>query len=75
MVSTVNANTGLGKYFSVVVAVLSVIVLVMIFVIVFIILYQRRLKASAGHTVLPGADTRVNINTKVNKRRQNMPDV
>lgn len=77
IVSTINANTGLRKYFSVVVGVLSVIVLVMIFAIVFIIVYQRRMKASAGHTVLPGADTRVNINTKVNKEIvvQCQPDV
>lgn len=65
MVSTINANSGLRKYFGVVVGVLSVIVLVMIVAIIFIVLYQRKLKASAGHTVLPGADNRVTINTKV----------
>lgn len=65
MVSTINANSGLRRYFGVVVGVLSVIVLVMIVAIVFIVLYQRKLKANAGHTVLPGADPRVNMNTKV----------
>lgn len=65
MVSTINSNTGLRKYFGVVVGVLSVIVLVMIVAIVFIVLYQKRLKASAGHTVLPGSENRVNLTTKV----------
>lgn len=66
MVSTVNANSGLRKYFGAVVAVLIVIVIVMVVVgIVFIILYQKRMKASSGHTVLPGADNRVNLSTKV----------
>lgn len=69
MVSTINSNTGLRKYFGVVVGVLSVIVLVMIVAIVFIVLYQRRLKANAGHTVLPGADNRGNLNTKVRNAR------
>lgn len=65
VVSTVNANSGLKKYFGVVVGVLSIIVLVMIVAIVFIVIYQRRLKATAGHTVLPGADNRLNTAGKV----------
>lgn len=69
MVSTINANSGLRKYFGVVVGVLSIIVLVMIVAIVFIVLYQRRLKATAGHTVLPGADNRGNLSTKVRDTR------
>lgn len=65
VVSTVNSNSGLRKYFGVVVGVLSVIVLVMVVTIVFIVIYQRRLKASAGHSVLPGADNRLNTAGKV----------
>lgn len=65
VVSSVNANSGLRKYFGVVVGVLCVIVLVMIVAIVFIVIYQKRLKASAGHTVLPGADNRLNTVGKV----------
>lgn len=65
VVSTINANSGLRKYFGVVVGVLSVIVLVMVVTIVFIVIYQRRLKASAGHSVLPGADNRLNTAGKM----------
>lgn len=70
MVSTVNANSGLRKYFGPVVAVLIAIVIVMVAVgIVFIVLYQKRMKSSSGHTVLPGAENRGHLSAKVSTTR------